>query len=210
MGSTERRERERTDTRGRILDAARDMFVERGYEATTMRAIADRVEYTPTAIYHHFRNKEALITELCTLDFRELAGRFNRIEKVPDPLERIARLGEAYVEFAIEHPNHYRLMFMTPRPQVPPHGVEVAHGDPSEDAYALLRLTCAEAIAEGRLRPEFDDPDEVAQMLWGALHGLVSLRIIKSHDPWLDWRDVRQTARHMRQVLMRGIRRDPS
>lgn len=210
MGSKERRERERVDTRQRILDAARDMFVKRGYEATTMRAIADRVEYTPTAIYHHFRNKEALITELCTLDFRDLARRFNRIEKVADPLERIGRLGDAYVEFAIEHPNHYQLMFMTPRPEVPPHAVEVAQGDPSEDAYALLRITCAEAIAEGRLRPGLDDPDQVAQMLWAALHGLVSLRIIKAHDPWLEWRDIRETAKHMREILIRGIRREPS
>ena len=210
MGSKERRERERTDTRQRILDAARDMFVKRGYEATTMRAIADRVEYTPTAIYHYFRNKEALITELCTLDFRNLAERFNRIEKVPDPLERIARLGEAYVEFAVTHPNHYQLMFMTPRPEAAPDMVEATRGDPSEDAYALLRETCVDAIGDGRLRPELTDPDELAQILWAALHGLVSLRIIKSHDPWLEWGDVRKTAERVRELLLRGMLRDLS
>ena len=182
------------------------MFVLRGYEATTMRAIADRVEYTPTAIYHHFESKEALITELCQLDFRALAQVFNRIEKVADPIERLGRLGDAYVEFAIAHPNHYQLMFMTPRPQVVPDG---AHGDPTEDAYALLRATCAETIAGNRLRPEIDDPDELAQILWAGLHGLVSLRIIKTHDPWLEWRDVRQSARRMRESLVRGLLRDP-
>lgn len=208
MGSKERRERERASTRQRILDAARDMFVRRGYEATTMRAIADRVEYTPTAIYHHFRNKEALITELCTLDFRALAQRFQKIERVEDPIERIDRIGEAYIEFALTHPNHYQLMFMTPRPQVQPESVDVARGDPGEDAYAMLRETCAEAILSGRVRPEFQDPDELAQLLWTPLHGLVSLRIIKTHDPWLEWRDVRQTAKHLREVLLRGICRD--
>lgn len=206
MGSRERRQRQQADTRQRILDAARDMFVLRGYEATTMRAIADRVEYTPTAIYHHFRSKEALITELCQLDFRALAQVFNRIEKVPDPLERLSRLGEAYVEFAIAHPNHYQLMFMTPRPQVVP---DVAHGDPTEDAYALLRATCADAIAGNRLRPDIDDPDELAQILWAGLHGLVSLRIIKTHDPWLEWRDIRQSATRMRESLVRGLLREP-
>jgi AcrR family transcriptional regulator len=210
VGSKERRERERTDTRQRILDAARDMFVERGYDATTMRAIADRVEYTPTAIYHHFKNKEALITELCTLDFKSLAQRFNRIEKVADPLERIARLGDAYVEFAITHPNHYQLMFMTPRPEAPADMVEATKGDPSEDAYALLRETCVDAIRDGRLRTELTDPDDLAQILWSALHGLVSLRIIKSHDPWIEWGDVRQTADRVREILMRGMRRDPA
>ena len=72
MGSMERRTRDREHTRAKILDAARRMFVRRGYEATTMRGIADEVEYTPTAIYHHFRNKEALLKELCAIDFRAI------------------------------------------------------------------------------------------------------------------------------------------
>src|SRR6185369_13375110 len=116
MGSLERRSRERADTRQRILDAAREMFVRRGYEATTMRAIAERIRYTPTAIYHHFRNKEALLIELTSQDFRALAQAFQRIRTVADPVERLRAIGEAYVEFGLAHPMHYRLMFMTPHP----------------------------------------------------------------------------------------------
>src|SRR5438094_5711043 len=71
--SLERRQRERVQTRQRILDAARRMFVQRGYEATTMRAIAAKIGYTPTAIYHHFEDKEALVAELSALDFRAFA-----------------------------------------------------------------------------------------------------------------------------------------
>ncbi|HTR04723.1 MAG TPA: helix-turn-helix domain-containing protein, partial [Thermoanaerobaculia bacterium] len=51
MGTAERRERERHELRGRILDAARELFAEQGYEAVTMRNIADRIEYSPTALY---------------------------------------------------------------------------------------------------------------------------------------------------------------
>src|ERR1043166_6933096 len=92
------------------------MFVRQGYEATTMRAIANEVEYTPTALYHHFENKDALLTEISTLDFRALAAAFLRIGRVADPLERLGRIGEAYVEFALSHPMQYQLMFMTRRP----------------------------------------------------------------------------------------------
>src|SRR3990170_2613737 len=116
MGSAERRTRERTETRQRILDAAREMFVERGYEATTMRAIADRIEYTPTAIYHHFKNKEALLAELCIADFRALATAFQKLGRIEDPVERLRRTGEAYVEFGLRHPMQYQLMFMTRKP----------------------------------------------------------------------------------------------
>lgn len=209
MGSRERRERERADTRRRILDAARDMFAEKGYEATTMRAIANRVEYTPTAIYHHFRNKEALLTELCSVDFRSLAGAFQRIGRIEDPIERIERIGDAYVEFGLAHPNHYQLMFMTPRPPMEENDTDIVRGDPSEDAYAFLRQTCEEAIATGRLRPEYDDADELAMILWASQHGLVALEIAKSHDESMHWPDIRTSARHMRAVLMHGMLRDP-
>src|SRR5713226_8330120 len=126
--SLARRERERAQTRRKILEAARRMFVQHGYEATTMRAIAAKIGYTPTAIYHHFRNKEALLTELSTQDFRALAQAFQQI-------------GQAYVEFGLTHPMHYRLMFMTPHPRVNDAKHGIAQGDPSQDAYAFLVQT---------------------------------------------------------------------
>src|SRR5918992_4224749 len=138
MGSAERRTRERVETRQKILDAAREMFVENGYEATTMRAIAEKIKYTPTAIYHHFENKEALLTELASMDFRSLAATFQRIGRIEDPLDRLIRTGTAYVEFALEHPMQYQLMFMTRKPQLEGAG-KTAHGDPRENAYAFLR-----------------------------------------------------------------------
>ena len=65
----ERRERERTELRELILEAARDLFVELGYEGVSMRKVAQRINYSPTAIYLHFADKEALFHELCARDF---------------------------------------------------------------------------------------------------------------------------------------------
>jgi AcrR family transcriptional regulator len=203
MGSQERRSRERADTRQRILDAAREMFVRHGYEATTMRAIAARIEYTPTAIYHHFRNKEALLTELGSLDFRALASAFQRIERIEDPIERLRRLGLAYVDFALEHPMQYQLLFMTRHPKVD--DKRLARGDPSEDAYAFLRETCAAAIASGRLRAEYKDTDQLAQIAWASLHGLLALHIVKHDDDWIEWRNPRTTAAQICEALLTGM-----
>jgi len=202
MGSAERRRRESAETRQRILDAARDLFVENGFEATSMRAIAQRIEYTPTAIYHHFANKETLLTELCSQDFRALAAAFQRIGRVEDPVERLRRIGAAYVEFGLDNPMHYQFMFMTVRPGP---GPEEALMDPSEDAYAFLVGTVEEAIAAGRFRPEYRHPHQVAQILWGALHGLISLRIAKTHDAWVDFHDIRDTAAAAREALLQGM-----
>jgi AcrR family transcriptional regulator len=68
MGSQERRAREKMRVRNRILDAARELFTEEGYGAVTMRRIAEKVEYTPTALYFYFRNKEVLLQELSDRD----------------------------------------------------------------------------------------------------------------------------------------------
>jgi len=205
--SLERRQRERTEMRRTILDAAREMFVKNGYEATTMRAIADRIGYTPTAIYHHFRNKEALLTELTTQDFRALAQAFQKLGQVEDPVERLRRIGQAYVEFGLTHPMHYQLMFMTPHPAMKDPKC-ITQGDPSHDAYAFLVQSCTEAIAAECFRPDLKDPQQVAQMLWSACHGLVSLRIAKENDDWVEWRDIRQTANHMHDVMLKGLARE--
>ena len=203
MGSLERRSRERADTRQRILDAAREMFVRQGYEATTMRAIAERIEYTPTAIYHHFRSKEALLAELCAADFRALAAAFQKIGRIEDPVERLRKSGVAYVQFGLEHPMQYQLMFMTRRPKEVDDSIHT--GNPSEDAYAFLRQTCADAIATGRLRPEYRDPDELALIAWSSLHGFLSLRIVMQDEEWVRWRDAKTTATRICDGLLEGV-----
>src|SRR5512145_1485703 len=110
MGSRERREREKAEVRQAILDAARELFVEKGYEAVTLREIAKRIEYSPTAIYLHFRDKKAVINAICDHDFLALAKKFGKIAEIADPLERLKAAGLAYADFALRHPNQYRLM----------------------------------------------------------------------------------------------------
>jgi AcrR family transcriptional regulator len=207
MGSRERRERERQDTRERILDAAREMFATRGVEATTMRAIAQRIEYTPTAIYHHFRDKDELILELCHRDFLMLAQHFARVGRIDDPIERLRMTGLAYLEFGLQFPHHYRVMFMTEHPHPE---LALERRNPEEDAYGFLLDGVAEAIRAGRLRPELDNPEMVAQMLWGAVHGVVALHVAKHEDRWVDWQDPRETAASLIDAVMRGIGREPA
>jgi AcrR family transcriptional regulator len=179
------------------------MFVRHGYEATTMRAIAAEIELTPTAIYHHFRSKEALLVELSSSDFRSLDTALRRIGRIADPIERLTRLGHAYVTFAIEHPMHYQLLFMTPHP--PLEALGAAHGDADKDAYAVLRAVCTEAMAAGRFAPQFQDVEEIAQILWSGLHGLLALHIVKRASHWMNWRDTQRTAAHLMDALLTGL-----
>jgi AcrR family transcriptional regulator len=208
QATTDRRDRERADVRQKILDAAREAFVRDGYDAVSMRQIADRIEYSATAIYHHFADKEALFRELCARDFLALGQRFAAIARVADPIERVRQLGHAYVDFGLEHPQHYRLMFMTPSPVVRDEISGPQKGDPDEDAYALLRLTVAEGIAQGRFRPELTNADQLAQTLWAGTHGIVSLHIAKSCDDWVHWQPTRETACVLIDATLRGLTRE--
>jgi AcrR family transcriptional regulator len=209
MGTKERREREREEVRTKILDAARVLFVEQGYEAVTMRKIAAAIEYSPTAIYLHFKDKESIVRELCDTDFAHLASRFRKIGRTADPIERLRGAGRAYADFGAKHPNHYRLMFMTPHPPHDPASSKIDVGNPEQDAYAFLKWTVGEAIAQGQLRAGLDDVELVSQIVWAGIHGIVSLRLSKHNEPWVAWRAERKTVDLMIDTLIRGLARDP-
>ena len=209
MGTIERRVREKEELRGKILDAARELFVAEGYEAVTMRKIALAIEYSPTAIYLHFRDKKAVINAICDADFLKLATRFRKIAEVADPIERLRAAGFAYADFAMRHPNHYRLMFMTPHPPHTPEESAIEVGNRDQDAYAFVLWTAGEAIAQGLLRSDLDDPDLVAQIVWSAVHGWVSLRMTKGNEPWVDWRPQKRSIEAVVDVTVRGLLRLP-
>jgi len=210
MGPRDRRERARQETREKILDAAREMFAAEGVEAVTMREIAKRIEYTPTAIYHHFRDKQALIQELVETDFLAFSQAFQKTGRIADPVARLRAAGLAYVEFGLTHPSHYRVLFMTPELAATKETVLDRRAHPGETAYDFLRRTVAEGIAAGRYRSELKDPELVSQMMWASVHGLVSLHIVRVGGDAIPWRDARKTARALVDNAMRGALREES
>jgi hypothetical protein len=89
----------------------------------------------------------------------------------------IRRLGHAYCQFGLDHPNHYRFMFMTPN-KVEEHKADP--DDPGNRSFEVLRDVVARAIESGRFRP--GNPDFVAQVLWASIHGAVALLITVRPD----------------------------
>ena len=211
MGTKERRDREKDQTRTAILDAARELFVAVGYEGVSMRAIAEKIEYSPTVIYNYFRDKDALISELCQSDFGRLADQFQVTSRISDPVQRLRQCGREYVRFALSYPNHYRLMFMTPYPlrtNNPDHELHKAEvkGNPESDAYAFLTALVRQVAAVGR----FSDPNPnvqlIAQTLWAGLHGVISLEIAMGCDKeWTDWQPIEMRTEAMLDAMTFGL-----
>ena len=208
MGTIERRERERQELRTKILDAARELFVDEGYEAVTMRKIAERIEYSPTAIYLHFRDKKAVMRRALRrrLPRARQAVPEDREDRRPDraPAQDRPRLRR----LRAQHPNHYRLMFMTPHPR------SVTRGQRARSAATPRRTPTPSSRGRSPRRsrraasaPSSPTPTCLAR--WsGRMHGVVSLHIAKCNDAWVDWRPTKRTAHAMIDMMIRGLARE--
>lgn len=171
MGILERREREREEVRRKILDAARDLFMAEGYDRVTMRRIADAIEYSPTTIYNHFKDKDDLVNALCHAEFAQLLAVVDLRAPAGDPVEWIRQIGAAYAAFGLANPNHYRFMFMTPVRFGEGHQVS----EPGRRSFELLRTAVARAVETGAFVK--GNVDTMAQVLWASIHGAVALLI---------------------------------
>jgi AcrR family transcriptional regulator len=204
MGIAERREREKEALRTLILEAARDILSEQGLDALSMRAIAERIEYSPATIYLYFRDKEELILEVVRAGFVRM-GEYMREEvaapvEEPKAVEAYRAMGRAYARFALENTAYFRVMFELPSvPSLECHpceGVDVlAKRDEQSFEYAIHTLE--EAITEGSV--EMADARRGATVGWGLVHGLTSLYLgghlvdmIGSHEELLDLVDEAQ------------------
>jgi AcrR family transcriptional regulator len=171
VGVAERRGRERVEVRRKILDAARELFMAEGQERVTMRRIAEAIEYSPTAIYNHFQDKDALLQSLCEDEFSSLFVHLRTDTPPRSGVAWIRQLGLAYARFGLGYPNHYRFMFMT----AGAFGQDHEPSAPAREAFGLLRAAVKRAIEVGEFRR--GDVDAIAQVLWSSIHGAVALLI---------------------------------
>ncbi|MFO1318222.1 MAG: TetR/AcrR family transcriptional regulator [Burkholderiales bacterium] len=207
MGTTERRAREREEMRQRILDAARNLFASEGYEAVTLRKVADCIEYCPATIYKYFQDKDEMVRALCDQDIRDMMAKFQPNLARKTPLERLYSFGLTYIRMGLEQPNHYRLMFMTPLlPQDDPLLAQ-KKADPETDSYGLFLSVVQQCVDAGVFRPDLADAHFIAQTFWAALHGVISLHIAFGESGEHDWRPVRERAIFMLQLVTEGMMR---
>jgi AcrR family transcriptional regulator len=174
-GSAGERAEARDRLRAELLSAARAIADESaGFDAVTVRSVADRVGYTAPIVYQYFASKRALLVGLVDVGFAELADRLGRAQcpaeyaRAGGPLLSVAM---AYWEFAAENPHLYRLMHTLP--DVP---FGTAEAPPAaRECFGVLKAAVALGGAD-RSVARLDD-DAAADLLWAHLHGLVSLTL---------------------------------
>jgi AcrR family transcriptional regulator len=183
MGVKERRAREKEQLRHQILSAARELFVNEGYENVSMRKIADKIEYSPTTIYLYFKDKADLLDSVCKETLLNLLNTLDLLKRdKSDPVEVLRKSGKAYVEFGLKYPQDYKLTFVV-RPQFQK-GLGLQEGSVGERVFDYLRAMVSECIRQERFRQV--DVEITGQALWSAVHGVTLLLIDFPDFPWTD------------------------
>ncbi|MBP2149944.1 TetR/AcrR family transcriptional regulator [Xanthobacter flavus] len=167
------RARRKEDARARILAEARRIVLDQGFEALTMRRIAEAAGYSAGALYLHFENREAIARELGEAGMRALLEGLAEAGKSADPLHRLKALALAYAAFGRAEPETYRLIFMEPGFAATALGGKDAAG---AAAFALIGGVFQDLATAGRLRDGLD-PEGLALTFWILLHGVVSLKL---------------------------------
>ena len=183
MGVKERRAREKELLRQQILSAARELFVGEGYENVSMRKIANKIEYSPTTIYLHFKDKADLLDSVCQETLLNLLNTLEELKRdMSDPIETLRKSGKAYVEFGLKYPQDYKLTFVI-RPQFQK-GLGLQEGSVGEKVFNYLRTMVSECIRQKMFRQM--DVETTGQVLWAAVHGVTLLLIDFPDFPWTE------------------------
>lgn len=171
MGIRERKTKAKEDLRKAILGAAREIFLEKGFDNMSIRNIADKIEYSPTTLYIYFKDKDEIFLALHNEGFELLNEKMSVLGVVADPMHRLKAMGRIYMTFAIENPDYYDLMFVQ---RAPMNCLEQGN-DWSEGhmAFGFLRDTVAQCMAAGSIGE--DDPEVVAFVIWSFMHGMCTL-----------------------------------
>jgi AcrR family transcriptional regulator len=207
VGVKERRVRQKSLLRQEILDAARDILVREGYDGLSMRKVAERIDYSPTAIYLHFKNRDDLVFCVCE---QLMAGLVKELQQVADrhadPLVALKKGLRRYVEFGLQHPQHYQATFGIPHGHDPQNLAKKdarhqAPGTMATQAFGFLPRLVGECVKQKKLAKV--DVHNASCALWAGIHGMTSLLIVM---PNFTWGDQERVVDQLITMLVDGLR----
>lgn len=168
---TRKKRGEGASRRGEILAAASRIFLEEGVAGATMRRIAAAVGVSPTALYVYFPDKPAILQAIAAATFADLLASLHASQQSGGSAEdRLRASMRAYVDFGVDHPDAYRLTFLSDASNLPETPCKV---DDADAAFGFLVSGVEEMMRAGLFAPS--PAMETAEIIWAALHGVTSL-----------------------------------
>ncbi len=196
----ERQRKEKVNRRRQILDAALEVFAERGYEGASVAAIAERCRLSKGLVYFYFRSKEDLFVRVVRRKFAELYHKLRAVERQSGPFEeRLERLLATQLAYYRENQAFYKLLSAigSELPALTP-AFQARVRSHSERELRLFRRAIEEGLRQGAFQG--DDPDKLVHALGGLIHGLALQYYRGDFDP-------QRLAREIVQLFLHGIAR---
>ena len=188
------------DFRERLCAAAERLFAEHGPEAVTMRQLAAALGVSPMTPYRYFKDKDDILAAVRASGFSRFADAMEAaFQSETDPIAVSEAVGRAYVRFALEQSDAYRLMFDLSQPN------EADYPELVEASARAREMMVAQArglVASGQAK---GDPEIIAHILWASLHGGLVLQLAGKLSPKVDPSALRRAAF---QTLLKGLARD--
>ncbi len=200
MGVSARKKRETEALREQVLDTAEDIFVREGIEQVTMRRIAASVDYTPTLLYRLFANKVDLLDHLIARGYKGVRKQYAVVLQ-QQGLSSQARLESillTYVDYALTHPNHYKMWFDTSSIRREGRQLLMNHGRLEYVVFQVWLDCIGSCQADGMFAGL--DPLHIFQLLWSRVHGVISLRLQHPDLPWMPLDD------HLKELLTLSLK----
>ena len=204
MGIVARKEKQKQELRQLILDASMKLFAEEGFSKVSVRKIAERIQYSPTTLYLYFKDKNEILFYCCESGFKKMLEQNITLALISDPIERLHQMGVNYLNFGLEYPEFYDLMFIQEAPMACLH--DMGKGWSSGDqALEALKMIVQDAMDKGLLVPS--KVETVAMAVWSMVHGLVSLAIRQRLDKLVPAEDVEKTMHESLDWLLKTMKK---
>ncbi len=192
-----RSEKDKGKIRQAMMQAAGELLLEQGYEGFSLRKVAQRVGFSPGNIYLYFKDKDDLLYSAIADGFRQFGERLEQaVAQTKDPFERILSLGRSYVEFGLENPVHYELMFVQRTDYL-----FVKRQIPGVDKLMYLKQAVAEAMIAGVIRQ--GNISSITDSLWALVHGVVSLSLVM---PFIDEERTQNTVEEAFRMIILSLK----
>ena len=204
MGIVARKEKQKQEIRSLILEESMKLFVEEGFSKVSVRKIAERIQYSPTTLYLYFKDKNEILFYCCESGFKKMLEQNIALALISDPIERLHQMGVNYLNFGLEYPEYYDLMFIQEAPMSAL--IDMGAGWSSGDqALEALKMIVQDAMDKGLLFPA--KVETVAMAVWSMVHGLVSLAIRQRLDKLVPAEDVEKTMHESLDWLLKTMKK---
>lgn len=167
---SQKKQRDKSGMKQLILDAARVLFLENGYEQTSMRNIAIKLNCSPGTLYLYFKDKDEIFFALHQEGFSTFLTMISPLRFVEDPFERLKAMGKVYMEFALSNKDLYDLMFIL---QAPMKKEDNQAWEEGQKALSFFKDVLRDCKKVGMFKGY--DIDYLSFLIWSAMHGMCAL-----------------------------------